>query len=61
MNILELKEELLKLDNEDLNYIVFELLIKNKMDFVELSKLYVNYLTVKDKFSTKKESLMARF
>ncbi|WP_430900509.1 MULTISPECIES: hypothetical protein [unclassified Paraflavitalea] len=37
-------EECLKLDRNRINFVFFELLKKNRVDFAELSKVYVRYL-----------------
>jgi hypothetical protein len=46
MNILE---ELKKLKKDDILYIVFELMLAEKLDYTELSRTYVAYLKDKDK------------
>lgn len=44
MTILELFDELLKYPKEEINYALFYLLLKEKIDFVQLSEMYVKSL-----------------
>ena len=47
MNTFELIEELLKKPKDSIKYALFSLMVKDKLDFVDLNASYVNYLEFK--------------
>lgn len=48
MDILQLKEELLKHDAEELNFLIYLLLIEKKLSYTTLTNSYIQYLEWKE-------------
>lgn len=48
MDILQLKEELLKHDSEELNFLIYLLLIEKKLSYTTLTNSYIQYLEWKE-------------
>lgn len=48
MDILQLKEELLKHDSEELNFLIYLLLIEKKLSYTALTNSYIQYLEWKE-------------
>jgi hypothetical protein len=59
MNLIELQEELEKLNKQELKIVIFRLLISKKLNYVDLSRIYVNYLERIDELNIKSKSLFA--
>lgn len=60
MNYIEILEEVRKLDKSDTQSMILQLLLDKKVDYSEISAIYVKYLEILKQKNIRKESMFAQ-